>query len=194
MWRCTPPPQIDYAEYQDELQRAIIARGMPRRQALLRRGEAMLWAASLLHGGTPVLDHNRTRLSQATHYFFVPSVSSGGGAQTYWTPSVSRFEAREVKLKHGVGLVAPWAWPSGRAEKTAPPPTGYSEVDQARIDVSLIYRDNTTHFHALDRHWQLRCRQRDPQTGQLLRCGERDQTRSRYSKAARHENPTKTSG
>ena len=29
-----------------------------------------LWAASLLHGGTPVIDRNLTRLSQASHYFF----------------------------------------------------------------------------------------------------------------------------
>lgn len=36
----------------------------------LRKGQALIWAANLLHGGSPILDWNRTRHSQVTHYFF----------------------------------------------------------------------------------------------------------------------------
>jgi hypothetical protein len=35
-----------------------------------KKGQALIWAANLLHGGSPQLDKNRTRWSQVTHYFF----------------------------------------------------------------------------------------------------------------------------
>ncbi|WP_149536908.1 phytanoyl-CoA dioxygenase family protein [Siccirubricoccus phaeus] len=35
-----------------------------------RRGQALIWAANLLHGGLPQADRGRTRWSQVTHYFF----------------------------------------------------------------------------------------------------------------------------
>ena len=37
---------------------------------LIKRGQAVIWAANLLHGGDPIIDQTRTRLSQVTHYFF----------------------------------------------------------------------------------------------------------------------------
>jgi Phytanoyl-CoA dioxygenase (PhyH) len=36
----------------------------------IRRGEALVWAAHLMHGGSPQRDRNRTRHSQVTHYYF----------------------------------------------------------------------------------------------------------------------------
>jgi hypothetical protein len=44
--------------------------GLKQETALIRRGQAFIWAANLLHGGTPILDPTRTRLSQVTHYYF----------------------------------------------------------------------------------------------------------------------------
>jgi hypothetical protein len=35
-----------------------------------RKGDALIWAANLLHGGSRQLDPNATRWSQVTHYFF----------------------------------------------------------------------------------------------------------------------------
>lgn len=69
--------------------------------ALLRKGEAILWAASLIHGGTPVLEPNRTRLSQASHYFFLASPEA---EQTYWVPSISRLSQHRIQLKLNMGL------------------------------------------------------------------------------------------
>lgn len=48
----------------------------------VRKGDTVVWANSLLHGGSPVLDHNRTRLSQVSHYFFEP-------ATIFWVPRLS---------------------------------------------------------------------------------------------------------
>lgn len=38
--------------------------------AHLRRGQALIWAANLLHGGELIRDRTRTRHSQVTHYYF----------------------------------------------------------------------------------------------------------------------------
>ena len=44
--------------------------GLERRVLRLRKGQALVWAANLLHGGSPIKDPARTRHSQVNHYFF----------------------------------------------------------------------------------------------------------------------------
>jgi len=46
-----------------------------------RKGQALIWAASLHHGGSPHTDKSNTRHSQVTHYFFEDCA--------YWTPLMS---------------------------------------------------------------------------------------------------------
>ena len=41
-----------------------------KKYGVIKRGKAVIWAANLLHGGDPIVDHSRTRLSQVTHYYF----------------------------------------------------------------------------------------------------------------------------
>lgn len=48
---------------------------------LLRKGQAVIWAANLLHGGSPQHDQTRTRWSQVTHYYFEDCI--------YYTPAFS---------------------------------------------------------------------------------------------------------
>ena len=48
---------------------------------LARKGQALIWAANLLHGGSPQTDPTRTRWSQVTHYYFEDCI--------YYTPSFS---------------------------------------------------------------------------------------------------------
>ena len=48
-------------------------------------GEVLIWASSLVHGGTKVEDWNRTRLSMTTHYF--AEADQAGAANTkFWKP------------------------------------------------------------------------------------------------------------
>ena len=44
--------------------------GFETRYGTIRKGQAMIWAANLLHGGAVQRDHARTRHSQVTHYLF----------------------------------------------------------------------------------------------------------------------------
>lgn len=46
-----------------------------------KKGDAVIWAANLLHGGSPHRDTQRTRWSQVTHYFFDDCI--------YYTPMES---------------------------------------------------------------------------------------------------------
>lgn len=71
----------DYARYEDHLRELIARERLEPRYGTLRKGQALVWAANLLHGGAPQRDAARTRLSQVTHYFFE-------GCR-YWTPMES---------------------------------------------------------------------------------------------------------
>jgi len=44
--------------------------GLEKESAHLKRGQGLVWSANLLHGGDPVTEEGRTRLSQVTHYYF----------------------------------------------------------------------------------------------------------------------------
>lgn len=78
------PPGADYEDFVGEL---IEREGMEARTATIRKGQALLWASNLLHGGAPQTDPSLTRWSQVTHYFFE-------GCR-YWKPLASDREHRE---------------------------------------------------------------------------------------------------
>jgi Phytanoyl-CoA dioxygenase (PhyH) len=69
------------ARYEPYIERLIEREGLEPRYATLNKGQAVIWAANLLHGGSPVRDPGRTRRSQVTHYYF-------NGARL-WTPLLS---------------------------------------------------------------------------------------------------------
>ena len=65
----TPQPE-HYGVYERFVESWIDSQGFERRTLSIRRGQALVWAANLFHGGGPVLEPGRTRFSQVTHYFF----------------------------------------------------------------------------------------------------------------------------
>lgn len=71
----------------------VAANESPTEHFLARKGQALIWAANLLHGGSLQTDPTRTRWSQVTHYFFDDCV--------YYTPAFSdeplgRLALREI--------------------------------------------------------------------------------------------------
>jgi ectoine hydroxylase-related dioxygenase (phytanoyl-CoA dioxygenase family) len=61
----------DYtARYEPYIDEVIQQKGLQPRYATLTKGQAVVWAANLLHGGSPVRVPGRTRRSQVTHYYF----------------------------------------------------------------------------------------------------------------------------
>jgi hypothetical protein len=76
-----------YPAYEAHVRELTEREGLEARYGELQRGEALVWASNLLHGGAPQRDPARTRLSQVTHYFFE-------GCR-YWTPMASDAEHTE---------------------------------------------------------------------------------------------------
>jgi hypothetical protein len=63
----------DFGQYpalQNLWTRLIRTHGAEPKRFFARKGQALIWAANLLHGGDRQLDLARTRWSQVTHYYF----------------------------------------------------------------------------------------------------------------------------
>lgn len=68
-----PPPGSPHATYDNYLAlwpELVRVHGLKREEFRPKRGQALIWAANLLHGGARQIDKARTRWSQVTHYFF----------------------------------------------------------------------------------------------------------------------------
>lgn len=65
------PTPADYDARNDiTVEARIETHGLERKVATLKKGQAVVWAANLLHGGSHILDPGSTRRSLVTHYFF----------------------------------------------------------------------------------------------------------------------------
>ena len=65
-----PSSPGSYAMWEQAVQALMAASGCELAELHVERGQALVWAANLHHGGRPIRDRGRTRLSQVTHYFF----------------------------------------------------------------------------------------------------------------------------
>jgi hypothetical protein len=70
-----------YPLYESFIEASVAASGHRREELQIKKGQALIWAANLLHGGSPIRDLARTRHSQVTHYYFTDCV--------YLTPMMS---------------------------------------------------------------------------------------------------------
>ena len=74
--------------YMEYCQHLIEEHQLEPEYATIRKGQAMIWSANLLHGGSPQRDPKRTRHSQVTHYFFeglrVYTPLRSEGDHIYW--------------------------------------------------------------------------------------------------------------
>ena len=94
-----------------KFQERIAASGLPRRELLLPKGWAFVWAANLAHGGSPVTRPGATRRSLVTHCYFDEGL--------YYTPMTSD-EPRgrlSVRLPPDIGA-GWWRWPRHNGGRT----------------------------------------------------------------------------
>lgn len=59
-----------YPDYESFIETLIPELGLEPRLLTMPKGHAVVWAANLLHGGSPIRDPARTRHSMVTHYYF----------------------------------------------------------------------------------------------------------------------------
>lgn len=75
----------NYAEYEIFIESLVETHKASKAVVPLKKGQALIWAANMLHGGCNVegvTDFNKTRLTQANHYFF-------HGCDQYYCPMFS---------------------------------------------------------------------------------------------------------
>lgn len=63
---------------------------------LARKGQALIWCANLLHGGSKQIDPTLTRWSQVTHYFFEDCI--------YYTPAFSDEATGKLALRNLIAV------------------------------------------------------------------------------------------
>lgn len=77
---------INYRQYEEFLVQLVESKKAETKIVKLKKGQALIWAANMLHGGCNiegVTDFNKTRLTQANHYFFK-------GCTKHYHPQFSR--------------------------------------------------------------------------------------------------------
>ena len=60
----------NYTVYEGYLRELIKEKKLKKKKLIIDKGDVIIWAANLLHGGTKILKKNRTRYSQVVHYHF----------------------------------------------------------------------------------------------------------------------------
>ncbi len=76
------PGYGNYRHYEARMQELIAAEKLEPEYGTIKKGEALIWHANLLHGGAPQKDMSRSRHSQVTHFYFENC--------RYYTPMNSR--------------------------------------------------------------------------------------------------------
>lgn len=62
--------ETNYRIYEEFIRQLIDSKKAKTLDVPLKRGQALIWAANLLHGGMNIVDKNSTRYTQAIHYFY----------------------------------------------------------------------------------------------------------------------------
>ncbi|GIU67201.1 phytanoyl-CoA dioxygenase family protein [Candidatus Phycosocius spiralis] len=88
-------PETSYKTLYEPAMAAQIARNkISARHGLIKKGQAIVWVANLVHGGAPRSDELKTRYSQVTHFFFEDC--------TYHTLMYQRGNKRRIRLPHDI--------------------------------------------------------------------------------------------
>ena len=82
----------NYSEYENFLTQLLESMGSNKKQWLGKKGQCIIWASNLLHGGAPITNLNSTRYAQATHFYF-------GGGSHYYSPMFSNITKGKYSKK-----------------------------------------------------------------------------------------------
>lgn len=92
-----PSGHESYKQYEQAVRMFVENIGCPRKIIHMKKGQMIIWAANLLHGGEPIRNRDRTRLSQVTHYFFEGCL--------YYTPMHSDPYLGKVTMREIVNII-----------------------------------------------------------------------------------------
>ena len=84
---------VDYTNFIKEM---IQAMGLKKDVLTIRKGQAMIWAANLLHGGEKITRSGATRHSQVNHFYFEDCI--------YYVPRLSDIAINKLYLNHLINI------------------------------------------------------------------------------------------
>lgn len=132
----------NYARYEEFVEGMMIREGLNRLELHVKRGQALIWASNLFHGGSKILDGMRTRLSQVTHYhfhgcmYFAPLLSDPGLGLLHVRKLVDIRTGTPIpQFYNGIPVRNPGAWPPKLDLDLAP-----EVISEARRSSSIIRR------------------------------------------------------
>ena len=76
--------------YEPFIEDLMHAHGLEKKTLPIQKGDAVIWAANLVHGGGPIGNEDRTRWSQVTHYYYKDCL--------YYTPLLSNPAVGDYQL------------------------------------------------------------------------------------------------
>jgi len=83
---------MDYTDYYEKfIQDVVDSLGLQKKKLLIKKGQALIWSANLLHGGDTITRENSTRHSQVSHYYFEDC--------TYYTPLFTDMLLKKIFLR-----------------------------------------------------------------------------------------------
>ena len=84
---------VDYTNFIQEIIKAL---ALKKHTLTIKKGQAMIWSANLLHGGEMINTPGATRHSQVTHYYFEDCI--------YYVPRLSDIAINKLYLNHLVNI------------------------------------------------------------------------------------------
>jgi hypothetical protein len=96
--RCmsTLPVRPDQTAFEPMWHALTEQHGAPKQTFLAKKGQALIWAANLLHGGSRQINRQQTRWSQVTHYFF--------GGCAWYSPLFSDPFYGQIHFRHMMNI------------------------------------------------------------------------------------------
>ena len=113
------PTSADYERtYGPALAARLAESGLPQAEVMPKKGEALVWAANLAHGGAPIVNPDATRRSLVVHFYFADCL--------YYTPVHSDVEGGRLAVRLPTNVATGgWAWPSRDGRPAMPQLTAF---------------------------------------------------------------------
>jgi hypothetical protein len=134
----------NYERHQDVLRALIKVHDLKKEVVMVERGEAVIWAANLCHGGEPIADPGSTRHSQVTHYYFEHCAYYHPMGSNLFLGRLCRPDRRDIRTGEPITPVfgpgkIPVDIPIGDDARTAgAPPIEPSRLDRLRNRVARL--------------------------------------------------------
>ena len=81
----------NYHDYELFMEELMLNSPYEKMEFLANKGDVLIWSANIVHGGSPVINPDSTRLSQVTHYYFKDCI--------YYSPMSSNTISGELQVR-----------------------------------------------------------------------------------------------